>query len=402
MSVDSAVDLTKDRLSQGILDWDVSKSDLDDISEAVGQLSPSERNEFIGKLSDDDIKNWTQEIDGLMGSLSAGERADLFNQLAEGMDGTQAARFIGAFDGSAGGRQALAEAIASHGTSEAKLGLVDSLKDRIDGQYSATAGTWGNAETVAIGEVLASLADDPNAFQAAVAALSPQQLQDVMSVAMGRRHIVDFSGQTPGFNTYDTGALTGILNAAQGTDLKTREAVFAAAMPQLEAMQGDTGGRMGGAGASIDAVADAMGNVLNAEEAQNAGLVDVPEAPKGVDMEANVQEAHDHSGWTPGNAQWFYDQIKAGGEWDYKTAGAQYEDFGNFHFGLAAAAMGIPENIALRGAGYYQENVTENSQDDWGSWHDLNGGPYGDDPNDQANIRAGYDFYESGLWRVWN
>lgn len=402
MSVDAAIELTKDRLSQGLLDWDVSKRDLDDISRAVEQLTPAERNEFISKLSDDDIKNWTQEIDGLMGSLSTSERAEVFNNLAQGLDAAQAARFIGAFDGSAGGRQALAESIASHGTNDAKAGLVDALKNEIGGEYSATAGTWGNAETVAVGEVLASLGDDPAAFQDAVGSLSAQQLEDVMSVAMGRRHIVDFSGRTGGHNTYDTGALTGILQAAQGTDLATREALFAAAMPQLASMQGDLGGRLGGAGASIDTVADAMGLVLSADEASAAGLIDIPEAPPGVDIEANVLESQAHSELSYDNAMWFYHQIKAGGEWDYKTEGPQYEDFGNFHFGLAAAGMGIPENVGLRGAGFYQEHVTNNSQDDWGSFLDLNSGPYGDDPNDQANIQAGYAFYNSGLWRAWN
>lgn len=399
-SVDSAVSAAKDRLSQGLFDWDVSKGDLDAISAEVDKLSPQERNEFIGKLSDDDIKNWTQEIDGMMGSLSKGERSDLFNKLAEGMDATQTARFVRAFDGDNGGREALAEAIASHGSSDAKAGFIDAVKGDIGDEYSATQGTWGNAETVAVGKVLASLGNDPAAFQEAVGSLSKEQLQDVMSVAMGRRHIVDFSGRTAGTNQYDPSALTGILNAAQGADLPTRTAVFEAAMPQLKTMQNDDVGLLG-ASASIDGVAQAMGKVLSMEEAAKAGLIDVPEAPLGVSMDANIADTHKHEFPNPGDMLWFKEQVQGGGPWDFKTQGAQYENYGNFHFGVVAAAMDIPEQIGLRGAGYVQID-SNTTQDGWGKPYDLGDSSYGDDPRDQAQIKAGYEYYNSGMWRVWS
>src|SRR5690606_25039633 len=396
-SVDSAVSLTKDRLEQGIFDWDVTKGDLDDITAALNGLSPQERNEFIGKLSDDDIKNWTQEIDGLNGSLSASERADLFDKLAEGMDATQAARFVQAFEGSPGGRSALADAIASHGSIEAKTGFIEATSDSINGEYSATRGTWGNAETVAIGKILASLDGDPAAFEQAVGSLSEQQLQDVMSVAMGRRYIVDFSGRTAGTTSYDPSALTGILDAAKGTDLATRTAVFEAAMPQLGTMQGDNVGILG-AESFVDGVAQAMGQVMTREEAAAAGLVNTPEAPPGVSMDANIAEAQQHG--FPQDLPWFYNPVKGGAEWDFKQQGAQYENFGNFRFGVVAAAMGVPEDVALRAAGYAQEQAGT-SKDEWGNPIDT-GGSYGDDPRDQQQIREGYEYYNSGLYRVWS
>src|SRR5690606_7125257 len=308
-SVDSAVSLTKDRLEQGIFDWDVTKGDLDDITGAVNDLSPQERNEFISKLSDDDIKNWTQEIDGLNGSLSAGERIDLFNKLAEGLDATQMTRFVEAFDGSPGGRAALADAVSSHGSIDAKTGFIEATRDSISSEYSATQGTWGNAETAAIGEILASLDGDPAAFEQAIDSLSQEQLQDVMAVAMGRRYIADFSGMTAGTTSYEPSALIGILNAAEGTGLATRTAVFEAAMPQLETMQGDNVGMLG-AESFVDGVAQAMGQVLTRDEATAAGLVDTPEAPPGVSMDANIAEAAQHD--FPQDLKWFYDQVKGG------------------------------------------------------------------------------------------
>src|SRR5690606_22836878 len=69
--ISNAVDTVKDRLDQGVFDWDVTHGDLTDISRTVAGLSPDERNELVSELSDYDLKNWTQEIDGLSGSLSA-------------------------------------------------------------------------------------------------------------------------------------------------------------------------------------------------------------------------------------------------------------------------------------------------------------------------------------------
>ncbi|ALN79134.1 polymorphic toxin type 44 domain-containing protein [Lysobacter antibioticus] len=399
MSVDSAVSVTRDKLSQDWLDWDVSKGDLDAINREVANLTPAERNEFIGKLSNDDIKNWTQEIDGTMGSLSAGERGELFNRLAEGLDGPQTTRFVEAFDGSSGGLEAFADAIASHGGSDAKTAFIAAVKGDINSEYKATQGTWGNSETEAAGKVLASLANDPQAFQQAVGSLSKEQLQDVMNVAMGRKYIVDFSGRTAGTTQYDPSVLTGILNAAQGADLPTRTAVFEAAMPQLQTMQGDNVGLLG-AEPYVDGVAQAMGKVLSRDEAVEAGLLKIPEAPAGVSMDANIADTHKHEFPNPGDMVWFKEQVQGGGPWDYKTQGAQYENYGNFHFGVVAAAMDIPEQVGLRGAGWVQID-SNTTQDGWGKPYDLGDSSYGDDPRDQAQIKAGYDYYNSGMWRVW-
>jgi hypothetical protein len=37
--------------------------------------------------------------------------------------------------------------------------------------------------------------------------------------------------------------------------------------------------------------------------------------------------------------------------WNYKALGGQYDDLGNFNFGATGAALGIPDNLLLRGAG---------------------------------------------------
>ena len=42
------------------------------------------------------------------------------------------------------------------------------------------------------------------------------------------------------------------------------------------------------------------------------------------------------------------------------------------------------------------------TQDGWGKPYDLGDSSYGDDPRDQAQIKAGYEYYNSGMWRVWS
>ena len=93
--------------------------------------------------------------------------------------------------------------------------------------------------------------------------------------------------------------------------------------------------------------------------------------------------------------------------WDYKQQGwtltdtgqlgpSPYQDFGNFNFGATGAAWGIPLNILQRGAGYAQ-TAAGTSTPEWGHWYQ--GPPYGDDPADQAQIIAGYQYYNNGCYK---
>jgi len=43
----------------------------------------------------------------------------------------------------------------------------------------------------------------------------------------------------------------------------------------------------------------------------------------------------------PPSPQQFYNLVKNSGPWDYKQYGRDYQDFGNYNFGVAAAASGL-------------------------------------------------------------
>lgn len=121
----------------------------------------------------------------------------------------------------------------------------------------------------------------------------------------------------------------------------------------------------------------------------------IPLMPSNVDLLSNIREAQ-FQGMNE-NYMWFYNSVKNGGKWDFKVnpeygqIGSNYENFGNFHFGVVGLAFGLPEEILLRGAGWYQEFHGKYDPDFGHFW---GGPPYGDDPKDQLWIKQGVKFYK--------
>lgn len=115
-----------------------------------------------------------------------------------------------------------------------------------------------------------------------------------------------------------------------------------------------------------------------------------PSAPPGVSIHSNMCEAELHRGL--GGLDWFYSQVRLGGPWDYKQQGRQYADFGNFHYGAVGKALGLPESMLLRAAGWAQ-GQSGNSSPKFGNWWGQP--PHGDDPQDQQMIKEGINFYYS-------
>ncbi len=133
----------------------------------------------------------------------------------------------------------------------------------------------------------------------------------------------------------------------------------------------------------------------------------VPQHPADADIDKNIASAEGarRKSWTPiGPSNWFYNQVRNGGPWDYKQQGKRdgknYQDFGNFNFGATALALNIfDEQTILREAGRAQI-AAGTSRPEWGypgSRLSPYGGkpPYGDDPADQAQIKKGFAYYKA-------
>lgn len=127
----------------------------------------------------------------------------------------------------------------------------------------------------------------------------------------------------------------------------------------------------------------------------------LPMAPPGVDLDANIAEAWKRRG----DATWFRAQVKNKGPWDYKQQGKdKYQDFGNFHYGATGAAMGFSEATLLRMAGWAQtQSGNQGSGTSPGQLLSFLGvggeAPYRDDPVDQYWVSRGYQYYHQNKRR---
>jgi hypothetical protein len=86
---------------------------------------------------------------------------------------------------------------------------------------------------------------------------------------------------------------------------------------------------------------------------------------------------------------WFYQKVRNKGPWDYKQGHPELANFGNFNYGSAGYAAGIPSETLLMGAGWAQERA-KTAKKKWGHWYQKP--PYGDDPHDQFWIRQGIEY----------
>jgi hypothetical protein len=117
----------------------------------------------------------------------------------------------------------------------------------------------------------------------------------------------------------------------------------------------------------------------------------VPPHPADASVDSNIFEAQVHTA----DPNWYAKHIVDNGPWDYKTQG--YDDFGNFNFGATAAGLGIPDSIIVRGAGWYKwyKLRKQGVPDPWGRPWDRKGS-VGNQPDKNANIQAGIDYYRRG------
>jgi hypothetical protein len=69
----------------------------------------------------------------------------------------------------------------------------------------------------------------------------------------------------------------------------------------------------------------------------------IPEQPDGVNIIENVVSTRRMRLLSAfGSFSWFLNKVRPHGAWDYKYHhGGQYEDFGNFNFGIVAATWGF-------------------------------------------------------------
>ena len=108
----------------------------------------------------------------------------------------------------------------------------------------------------------------------------------------------------------------------------------------------------------------------------------------------------DPLGKLAGHATWFYNKVKAGGPWDYKsqnTYKGQYTAFGNFNYGATGLAAGFSDGQLQRMAGHVHTDPDTAGGVPAGLIGSLIGrggkAPFGDDAEDQRQISLGMEYY---------
>jgi hypothetical protein len=123
------------------------------------------------------------------------------------------------------------------------------------------------------------------------------------------------------------------------------------------------------------------------------GPITVPLAPPGVSIDQQMKEAASRR-----DPLWFYNQVRDGGAWDYKSQKpkGKYEPYGNFLVEAAGTALGFPPWALRRGSGAYQiyKDATNAAKEGRLKINLSNGlpwgdHPYGDNPDDPAKIEPG-------------
>ena len=256
---------------------------MHEINALLKQFSGADVDKIVGKLSDGDLASWASDINsgGVFGhqGLSGGEKRDLFNEMAQDLDGTQLARLSSVFSGR-DEALALGDAVATFAPSASRLDYVKAMAGRaadgdsaMDNGFGYNSLITGDKDALAVGKVLASMATDPAAFNAAVKSLDANQLAAVLKAGEGERMTTYWGAANPS-TTFDPAVLTGVLNAAAASsDAQTKARVFDAAADTLRDIR-DSDSLLSpnpGAGDTAAQVAQGMTAIMNSD---TRGVVD--------------------------------------------------------------------------------------------------------------------------------
>lgn len=294
---DAAVSHIRELMKDGGWGEDnLTNGELKDIKSTLENLSPADANKALAQLTDQELKTIADEIDsgglGNYDGLSKSEKGSMVGNLAGKLDAKQFERLAVAFNDP----QEIADIVAAHGTTDAKIGFINAYDEKaeggpqIGGVLDSIAGVtkYGNEPARAIGSVLASMAGDQNGLKRALGdngVLSSKELQNVLDASMNKTSY-SYRGSLPSYG-FSAGGLNSILDAvATSRDASIKANVFSGASQSLGKVQEVNGNILTpapGAGKEAKAIAEHMAKLLQSD---TRGIVSQLEAkdPTGKGM----------------------------------------------------------------------------------------------------------------------
>lgn len=225
--VDDALKTIRERLSEGITDWDVSHGDLKEIENQFKNLNSAELNRAFEQMSPDELKKYASELNGDLGGYNAEEKKELFDHFAKNLNGANLSRLASAMDlgeessSVRPGQTAepdvniLARSIAENASPEAKAEFVKNLAAQADKHQNAG---------VAAAQVLAGMKNNPALLNSTLKELDDSGRLSSVVDAAARKTEVSTRGGT--ITNYDPQPLRDLLDAAatlQGSNVTRQQ-----------------------------------------------------------------------------------------------------------------------------------------------------------------------------------
>ncbi|MEM1117049.1 MAG: hypothetical protein AAF845_03260 [Bacteroidota bacterium] len=259
----------------------VTHNDLEQIQQTVEGLSPAEATRVFERLTDDQLREWGEQLHDVnlpgLGGFDRDERVALYGVLAERLDGAQLARFADALDTPPTGAdgQLLGAAIAEHAPAAVRIGFVREASDLVEQDPEAAfavAETLGGLRGVSLDGALRTLS--PEELRAVVDASVETHTHTAVTMAGG--HI------TVSHDADTFGRLAEALATSQ--DAGRKAIVVSEAVEQLREVE--TRGNLGMSvmrGDSPEVLRDGLTSIL---ESDVGGVVEALE--QGVDREGRA------------------------------------------------------------------------------------------------------------------
>ncbi len=220
---DAALTTIKDRLKENILDWDVTKDDLQAIQNTLNGLDKEDVNKVISKLSPAELKKWADETNGLLGGYNEYEKSELLGGLGSKLDATNLTKINDSYSREED-KIALANGVANNPSDDTKVNYAGELTKKI--------GT-DNDSTVALTSMLGRMYGQP--LETAIKNMSDTQLSKLSDVAIQRRiNTNPFTGEATS-TELDTKIFSRFLEATSRIqDASEKARVFGAGVRQIK------------------------------------------------------------------------------------------------------------------------------------------------------------------------